>query len=252
MAANPPVASRAPWWLLAIFIVSTLLALTWAGFFTLGMINTQYAKYPIENLALNGGVWEGALAVLALQATALVGLYMRRHWGRAVATIASGFWVVNIVGIPFAILTLWALYRRWDPGVDSTFSKNHPSAPPYVVGLVAVAMALLLVWLWFLYEYLPNLLIQLTANSNPPIDSSTWYRLDTVALFLSTPLWVVLGLAVTGLLQKRDWGAVLAVIVCVLLVMSVVGLPFGVAGLLVLWRWQHPAIRPLTMSGATA
>jgi hypothetical protein len=54
----------------------------------------------------------------------------------------------------------------------------------------------------------------------------------------------VQGLAVIGLLQKRDWGAILAMLTCVLWILSGVGAPFGIAGLLVLWRWQHPALRP--------
>jgi len=32
---------------------------------------------------------------------------------------------------------------------------------------------------------------------------------------------------------------------------GIVGLPFGIAGLFVLWRWQHPALRP-QVSGAPA
>ncbi|HEV2028599.1 MAG TPA: hypothetical protein VGS16_08720 [Candidatus Dormibacteraeota bacterium] len=47
-----------------------------------------------------------------------------------------------------------------------------------------------------------------------------------------------------GLMQKHDWGAILAVLTCVLWIMSGIGLPFGIAGLFVLWRWQHPALRP--------
>jgi hypothetical protein len=241
VAAPAPssVASRAPWWLLGTFIVATLLALTWAAIFTLALINTQYGAYPLENLTINLGVWLAALAMLGLQTTALVGLYMRLHWGRAVATIASGFWVFTVAGIPFAILAWWSLHRRWDPGVESTFNKDHPSAPAYVVGLCAVGTALVLAWIWFLYFYLVNLLTQLS----PSQAAGGWYWIVSVAFFLSIPLWVVQGLAVTGLRQKHDWGAVLAVITSVLWVMSGVGLPFGIAGLIVLWRWQHPAIK---------
>jgi hypothetical protein len=65
-----------------------------------------------------------------------------------------------------------------------------------------------------------------------------------LALFFSLPIWVVQGLAVIGLLQKHDWGAILAILTCVLWIMSLVGIPFGIAGLFVLWRWQHPALRP--------
>lgn len=239
------LASKAPWWLLASFIVATLLSLTWGSIFTLGLVNTQYGNYPVENFTLNAFVWLAAVAMLGLQTTALVGLYMRRHWGRAVATIASGFWVFTIVGIPFAILAWWVMHRRWDPGVESTFTKDHPSAPAFVVGLCAVGTALVLVWLWFLYIYLTNLLIHVS----PSQPASGWYWIVTFAFFLSIPLWVVQGLALVGLLQKHDWGAVLALITCVLWVLSVVGLPFGIAGLILLWRWQHPA---LTAVGAPA
>lgn len=242
MAVAPPaplsVASRAPWWLLGSFIVATLLAFTWAAIFTLAFINTQYNPYPIENLTINGVVWLAAVAMLAVQATALVGLYMRRHWGRALATIASGFWVFTLIGIPFAALAWWVMHRRWDPGVESTFDKNHPSAPAYVVGLCALGTALVLVWLWFLYFHLVNLLIQLS----PSQPASGWYWIASFALFFSIPLWVVQGLAMVGLRQKHDWGAVLAVITCVLWVLSGLGVLFGIAGLIVLWRWQHPAL----------
>ena len=233
------VATSAPWWLLGTFIVATLLALTWAATFTLALINTQYSTYPIENLNLNIGVWLAALAMLGLQVTALVGLLLRRHWGRTVATIASGFWVFTVIGIPFAILAWWVLHRRWDPGVDSTFDKDHPSAPAYVVGLCAVGTVLVLPWIWFLFIYLVNLLTRLSPSQ--PV--SGWYWIVSVAFFVSIPLWVVQGLAVVGLRQKHDWGAVLAVITCVLWVMSGIGLPFGIAGLIVLWRWQHPALK---------
>jgi hypothetical protein len=242
------LASRASWWLLGTFIVATLLSLTWAAIFTLGLINTQFGNYPLENVTLNAVVALAAVAMLALQVTALVGLYMRRHWGRAVATIASGFWVFTVIGIPFAILAWWLMHRRWDPGVESTFNKDHPSAPAYVVGLCAVGTALVLVWLWFLYLYL----IPLLEKINPSQATGGWYWIASVAFFLSIPLWVVQGLAVVGLIQKHDWGAVLALITCVLWVLSLGGLPFGVAGLIVLWRWQHPALGSTVASGAPA
>ena len=242
------LASPAPWWLLGSFIVATLLSLTWAAIFTLGLINTQYGTYPVENVTLNAVIALAAVAMLGLQVTALVGLYMRRHWGRAVATVASGFWVFTVIGIPFAILAWWVMHRRWDPGVDSTFNKDHPSAPPYVVGLCAVGTALVLVWLWFLYFFLVNLLTQVSQSQ--PV--SGWYWIVSLAFFFSIPLWVVQGLAVVGLIQKHDWGAVLAMITCVLWVLSVVGLPFGIAGLIVLWRWQHPALATTVVSGAPA
>ncbi len=140
------------------------------------------------------------------------------------------------------------LHRRWDPGVDSTFDKDHPSAPLYVLGLCGVGTALLLVWLWFLYFHLVNLLVQLS----PSQPASGWYWIASVALYLSLPLWMVQGLAFIGLRQKHDWGAVLAMITSVLWVVSGIGLPFGIAGLLVLWHWQHPALKSTAASGAPA
>jgi hypothetical protein len=246
--ASQSVASKASWWLLAAFIVATLLALAWASLFTLGFVNTQYGNYPVENFTLNVFVWLAAVAMLAVQSTAFAGLYMRRHWGRTVATIAAGLWVFTVIGIPFAAVTWWVLHRRWDPGVDSTFDKDHPSAPAYVLGLCAVGTAIVLVWVWFLYFHLVGLLIQLS----PSQPASGWYWIASVALYLSIPLWVVQGLAFVGLRQKHDWGAVLALITCVLWVVSGVGLPFGIPGLIVLWRWQHPALKRLAASGAPA
>ena len=111
-----------------------------------------------------------------------------------------------LLAVPFAILVWWALFRRWDSGVDTTFSRGHTSAPAYVTGLTIVGATIVLVWLWFLYIYLPALLIQLAPN----VDESSWYWIGTFALFFSLPLWVVQGLAVIGLVQKHDWGAILA------------------------------------------
>jgi hypothetical protein len=238
--AQPSLASKAPGWVIGSFVVSTLLALAWAAGWTLGVINADYVSHPAENLALNVFVWEASLAMLGLQALALLGLYTRRHWGRTMATIASGFWAFTMIGIPLAALVWWALHRRWEPGVDSTFDKDHSSAPRYVIGLSVVGAALIVVWLWFLYIYLPALLVQLA----PTVDSGSWYWIGTFALLFSLPIWVVHGLAAIGLLQKHDWGAILAVLTCMLWIMSGAGLPFGIAGLLVLWRWQHPALRP--------
>ena len=246
--AQPPLASKAPWWLLACYVVGTLIALTYAAMWSLVLINTGNATRPVENFVLNGVVWEAALAVLGLQATALVGLYTRRHWGRAIATVAAGLWIFTVIGIPFAVLAWWGLHRRWVPGVDSTFTRDHPSAPAYLTGLAIVGVAAVLVWLWFLYLYLPALLNQLA----PAQPVSGWYWIVTIGLFFSLPLWIVQALAVVGLLQKHDWGAVLAMITCVLWIMSIVGLPFGIAGLFVLWRWQHPALRPAQRSAAPA
>lgn len=230
-------------------MVASLLSLNWAAIFTLGLVGGQYtSSYPVAGITFNAVVALAAVATLHLQAAALVGLFMRRHWGRAVATIASGFWVFTVIGIPFAILAWWAMHRRWDPGVESTFTKDHPSAPAYVVGLCAVGTALVVVWAWFLYVNLVNLLTQL----NPSQPVSGWYWLVSVAFFLSIPLWVVQALAVVGLVQKHDWGAVLAVITCVLWVLSLAGLPFGIAGLIVLWRWQHPALGKTAVGGAPA
>lgn len=236
--AQPPLASKAPWWLIVSFAVSTLLALAWAAGWTLAVIYADYSSHLVENLTLNAFVWEASLAMLGLQTLALVGLYTRRHWGRAMATIASGFWVFTVIGIPFAALAWWALHRRWDPGVESTFTKEHPAAPPYLLGLTIAGAALILVWLWFLYIYLPALLVKLAPNA--PVGG--WYWICTFALLFSLPIWVVQGLAVVGLLQKHDWGAILAMLTCVLWILSGIGLPFGIAGLLLLWRWQHPAL----------
>jgi hypothetical protein len=234
---------------LAAFIVATVVALAYASLFTLGFVNTQYANYPVENFTLNVFVWLAAVAMLAVQSTALVGLYLRRHWGRPVATIASGLWVLTLIGIPFAIVTWYVLHRRWDPGVESTFDVGHPSAPAYIVGLCGVGTGVVLVWLWFLYFHLVGLLIQLS----PGQPASGWYWIASFALYLSIPLWVIQGLAFVGLRQKHDWGAVLAMITCVLWVVSGVGLPFGIAGLIVLWRWQHPALKKIpSASGAPA
>ena len=242
-SAGPPVAQKAPWWLLLLFAALSCLSLAWAALFTAAFVTQNYNTRPIENLTLNGFVELAAVALTLLQTTALVGLYMRRHWGRALATIAAAIWALTIIGIPFAALCVFALYRRWDPGVEATFDKDHSSAPLYITILCGVAAAMLVFWLWFLYLYLPPLLTSLTAGQTPKIDPSTWYALDTFALLLSLPLWTVTILSVVGLAQKHDFGAVLAVIVCVLFVLSGVGVLFGVAGLLVLWRWSHPALR---------
>jgi len=246
-AAQPGKATKPSRWLIVAFVVSTLFAMNWAALWTLGVITSDYSSHFIENFTLNAVVWVATLAVLLLQCAALVGLYTRRHWARTVATVASGFWALTIGGIPFSALVWWSLHKRWEPGVDSTFTRDHPSAPPYVVGLTAVGTALVLVWLWFLYIYLVGLLQQL----NPSAPVSGWYWTTTLALFFSLPIWVVQGLAFIGLLQKYDWGAILAVITCLLWIMSIIGLPFGIAGLFVLWRWQHPALRP-QVSGAPA
>src|SRR5256885_9706885 len=218
------------------FELSTFLSLAWAALTTIGFVQGSYQSHPVEGILLNGAVWEASLAMLGVQTTALVGLYMRRHWGRAVATAASGFWIFTLFGIPFAILAWWVLHRRWEPGVESTFDKDHPVAPAYIVGLCAVGTVLLLAWLWFLYGYLVPLLTQL----NPSFDVSSWYWIASIAFFFSIPLWVVQGLALLGLIQRHDWGAVLAMITSVLWAMSVIGLPFGIAGLMVLWRVAAP------------
>jgi hypothetical protein len=238
--AQPPLASTAPWWLIACFVISTLVSLAWAAAWTLAVINADYTSHLAENLTLNAFVWEASLAMLGLQVLALVGLYTRQHWGRAMATVASGFWVFSVIGIPFAALVWWALHRRWNPGVESTFTREHPSAPPYLLWLTMVGAAAILVWLWFLYLYLPALLIKLAPNTPP----AGWYWIATFALLFSLPIWVVQGLAVVGLRQKHDWGVILAMLTCVLWILSGFGLPFGIAGLLLLWRWQHPALPP--------
>ncbi len=239
-----PLAQKAPWWLLGTFIVTSIIGLAYAVAWTFAEINGSSATRPVESTIINGVDWLASVAVAGLQATALAGLYTRRHWGRAVATIAAGFWVFTVIGVLFAALAWWALHRRWDPGVEATFTREHPAAPAYVVGLCAVGTALLLAWVWFLYFYIVPLLVELTRDSNPPIDPSSWYGVISVVLFFSLPFWVVQALALIGLRQKHDWGAVLATITCILWVLSLVGLPFGVAGLFVLWRWQHPALGP--------
>src|SRR5260221_101965 len=78
---------------------------------TLGVIYADYRSHPAENAMLNVFVWEASIAMLGLQVLALWGLYTRQHWGRAMATIASGFWIFTLIGIPFAVLVWWALHR---------------------------------------------------------------------------------------------------------------------------------------------
>ena len=247
-STNPPPAQKAPWWLLGLFVFTTLIGVAWSTLYTVGIVQGDYNSHPVENITLNAMVGLAALAITGLQATAYAGLMRRRHWGRAIATIAAAFWVFTGIGILFALLAWWVLYRRWNPGVESTFTRDHPKAPAYVVSLCAVGTALLLVWIWFLYFYLVDLLTRL----NPGFDSSTWYSIVTVAFVLSIPLWLIQGLAVVGLVQRHDWGAVLAMITCVLWVLSVAGLPFGIAGLIVLWRWEHPALKPQALTVAPA
>ena len=235
--SHPPFAQKAPWWLLAVFATLSCFSLAWAALFTAAFTNQNYNSHTVENLTLNLVVELGALSLTLLQTTAVVGLFMRRHWGRALAAIAAAIWALTIVGIPFAILCIYVLYRRWDPGVEATFDPAHPSAPAYITALCGLATAGVLAWLWFLFVYLPPLQQSLSPGGS-------WYAVDALAFALSIPLWVVLLLSLVGLLRKHDFGAVLAVIVCVLLVLSGVGLPLGIIGLLVLWRWSHPALRP--------
>src|SRR5258708_7272503 len=84
VAVAPPaplsLASRAPRWLLGSFIIATLLALTWSAIFGLGLINTQYGNYPVENITLNAVISLSAVAMHRLQTTSLVGVSLRRHW----------------------------------------------------------------------------------------------------------------------------------------------------------------------------
>ena len=62
-AAQPPLASRAPWWLIGTFVVSTLIALAWAAGWTLAVIYADYTSHPVENLTLNAFVWEASVAM---------------------------------------------------------------------------------------------------------------------------------------------------------------------------------------------
>jgi len=265
VAAQPARASAAPWWVLAVFSLSTLIAFTWASLSSESVVGTSpQSAHFAEGYAFNVVDWLGTLALVLLQCAALAGLFTRQHWGRPVATIASSFWVVSVVtvlfatsgpgfvaagllGVVAAALVWWGLHRRWEPGVETTFTRDHPTAPRYIVGLTAVGTALAVVWLAWLYLYLAPLLLRLY----PEFGAASWYWIATFGFLFSLPLWVVQGLAFLGLLGRRDWGVVLAVIACLLWVMSIIGLPFGIAGLFVLWRWRHPAIRP-QVSGAPA
>jgi len=219
------------------------LALALAIFIVIGWLAAAYARQNLgsANNQWLGEIWAiglfGALGYRFLRSRPVTGVV-------AAAFVVALFLVIEtitpgkLIGIPFAVLVWWALHRRSDPSVETTFSRGHPSAPPYVTGLTIVGATVVLVWLWFLYIYLPSLLIQLAPN----VDESSWYWIGTFALFFSLPVWVVQGLAVIGLLQKHDWGAILAMLACVLWILSGVGAPFGIAGLLILWRWQHPVL----------
>lgn len=246
-STSPPLASRAPRWLLVLYLVGAVIATVWAVLWTIGVIAGQYSGSHIgENLTINFVTWFGAIAFACVQSLSLFALYMRRHWGRTMATIGAALWVLSGIGVVITALALWGLHRQWDPGVDSTFTRDHPSAPRYVVGLTAVGTLLLIPWLWFLFIYLPNLINQIAPGA-PDLRG-----VFAVALYLSLPLWIVQALAAIGLVRKHDWGAVLAVVTCVVWTLSLVGLPFGIAGLVVLWRWQHPALKPLAAAGAPA
>ena len=48
-------ASKAPWWLLACFLVSTFVTLAWAAAWTLGVIYADYTSHPAENAMLIPG-----------------------------------------------------------------------------------------------------------------------------------------------------------------------------------------------------
>lgn len=50
------------------------------------------------------------LPLFVLQAAALYGLVTRRHWGREAATAASIVWAFTFFGLPFAYLSLKALW----------------------------------------------------------------------------------------------------------------------------------------------
>ena len=237
-----PVAQKAPFLLLLIFFVVTLFSVGTSAFAVWGLVTVPQPQHWVENEILNGMLVLGVVTFAALQSTALVGLYLRKHWGRDLATIGAGYWMVTIIGIPFALLMWWALHRRWDPGVESNYYKEHPAPPAYVVLLAAVGSVAFLVWLWFLYLYVVPLVQRLTADVTPPIDPNTWYAIVTVALYASLPFWALQVLTFIGLRRRHDWGAVLASLTCVLWTISLIGLPFGIAGLLILWRWEHPAL----------
>src|SRR5579859_244556 len=206
-AASPqPVAQKAPFLLLLIFFAVTLFSVGTSALGVWGLVAQPPVQRWVENYILNGMLVLGILTFAALQSTALVGLFLRKHWGRDLATIAAGYWMITIIGIPFALLMWWALHRRWDPGVESSYYKEHPAPPAYVVGLAAVGSVAFLVWLWFLYLYLVPLIQSLTANTT--IDPNSWYFIVSVALYASLPFWALQVLTFIGLRQRHDWGAV--------------------------------------------
>jgi hypothetical protein len=94
-------------------VLTALVAIGYAGLVRDPAGLAAAAKVDIETArraAVEGAVIAGCASGLHL--VALAGLALGRIWGRVVGTLVCAGWCLTLVGAPFSLLVLLALWRR--------------------------------------------------------------------------------------------------------------------------------------------
>jgi hypothetical protein len=223
----PPRTSR---WLIAIF---------GAGVFPLGIFAFGILAGTISELFLPSGPnwflnllinWMLSLTFMSwflVQLVAFVGLTVRRDWALGMANLACLFWCFSVLGVIPAALVHWWLRRTWSHNRTGVAAE----APGSVEVLFTVTTGLVLGWL-ALVIYIDQVIHSIAHSAGDLTGIDT---IVAVAFALGLPTFVLQGAALYGLRFRKTWGREAATVAAVVLMFTIVGIPFAYWALKKMW-----------------
>ena len=227
---------RAPMWMLLVFGLGTVVSLYAAGGLGGALAISKAPVGSVSEIVIMEFAFLGATAFFLIQATALAGLYWRQHWAKTMAIVASALWAITLVGIPFSVLIIWMLVKRFRRSGDWAASRALPKPPRSAYLLTLFGGLLAYPWALFVF-FLPYQLHEMV----PAVSVGAFSPTVAPLAYLSFPFFVVMVVATIGLRQNKDWGIAMAAVACVLFILTGIGAVAGIPVLLSLRAWSRPS-----------
>lgn len=234
-------ARRVPTWMLLVFGLGTVVSLYAAGGLGGALAISRAPVGSVSEIVIVEFAFLGATACFLIQATALAGLYWRRHWAKMMAIVASALWAITLVGIPFSAVIIWMLIKRFRRSGDWAALHELPKPPRSAYLLTLFGALLAYPWALFVF-FLPYQLHELV----PAVSVGDFSPTVAPLAYLSFPFFVVMAVATIGLRQNKDWGIAMAAVACVLFILTGIGAVAGIPVLLSLREWSRPSAKRQT------
>ena len=223
----PPRTSR---WLIAVFGAGVVPL----GIFAFGILAGTIGELFLPNqpnwflnLLMNWMLSLTFISWFLVQVMAFVGLTIRRDWALGMANLACLFWCFSVLGIIPAALVYWWLRRTWSHNQTGVAAD----APKPVEWLFTATTFLVVGWVAYII-YIDQFIHSIARNGS---DVNGLDTIVAIAFVLGLPAFILQGAALYGLRFRKIWGREAATVAAVVLMFTIIGIPFAYWSLKKLW-----------------